>query len=792
MNNKRNPQLDKDNRGSGLIMVLIMVAFLGILTAILMVATYGGYKMRLADKQNKDNFYSVEAVLDEINVGLQEKASDALAIAYQDIMVNYSRYETPQKRTTALYTTYFEQLQKELEKSSTESDQYKVDLLIGFLSDRSKGDGDGSRGGFQTYGAIVESNLDTGKYPLSLMANGIYLKDLKVTYVNEKGIVSIISTDIRIALPQVDFSESSAFPDLEQYCMIADQGIKAGNSVVGGEIVFTGNLYADSVTLGKQQGTVSHDGAFSFIGSNISFQKPVANPLQEVEPLVVSKKDITVKESAIKVSAVDLWSGEIVLDSADAELTGNTFVQNDLKLEGNGSKAKIAGTYTGFGTALDQANASSAIVINGKNSSLDLSATTSLNVSGHTYVGTSVQELVPQIHGTDGKKTDVLMGESIAVKSNQLIYLVPPEALGCAILSDGVSIGESVYRSNPMKMSQYEELKNNPDKYVMINASRNIVALGGHTLSEYMQQEAIAGTAEGEGTPTVDYRPIVIVKQNGAGESLVYCYMKFKDEKAANRYFRDYYGVNEEKVKKYTKVYADAIKMPQENPDLLYLHLAGNVLAYQEDTFSVKDATDDTSEKLRAGQLALMREDMFKALTTKMVTNIASVTIAEQGRTVFENIIDDQKLTETVDGLKATPGSNQAMIYSADHSQAVLLCTGNYTIDGTQPSEVRMVICLGDVRVKQDFHGLIIAGGEIVVGDENDMDKKVEITNLSMEDYTQLLNGMETNGGTDYYVLDVFRDGRNHFAASGSGAVSDGTQEVVLEDLIIYERWSKK
>ena len=81
MNNKRNPQLNKDNRGSGLIMVLIMVAFLGILTAILMVAAYGGYKMRLADKQNKDNFYSVEAVLDEINVGLQEKASDALAIA---------------------------------------------------------------------------------------------------------------------------------------------------------------------------------------------------------------------------------------------------------------------------------------------------------------------------------------------------------------------------------------------------------------------------------------------------------------------------------------------------------------------------------------------------------------------------------------------------------------------------------------------------------------------------------------------------------------------------------------
>ena len=96
-------------------MVLIMVAFLSILAAILMFAAYGGYRMRLEDKQGKDNFYTAETVLDEINVGLQSEVSDALSKAYQEVMVNYSLYETPTKRGEKLYEIYYKELQKALQ-----------------------------------------------------------------------------------------------------------------------------------------------------------------------------------------------------------------------------------------------------------------------------------------------------------------------------------------------------------------------------------------------------------------------------------------------------------------------------------------------------------------------------------------------------------------------------------------------------------------------------------------------------------------------------------------------------
>lgn len=241
-------KLHRDNRGSGLIMVLIMVAFLSILAAVLMFAAYGGYRMRVEDRQGKDNFYTAETVLDEINVGLQKEVSAALSKAYQEVMVNYSLYETPAKRGEKLYEIYYRELQKSLQLDDLHTSVYSVDKLRGYLSQELYGDGkggipaDGSQTNFGSYGAIVESTQDPDVYTLALKSDGIVLKDLKVSYVNQRGYVSIITTDIRIALPRVNFSQSATFPDLNQYCLIADQGLYAGNTNPAGSIAIYGNV----------------------------------------------------------------------------------------------------------------------------------------------------------------------------------------------------------------------------------------------------------------------------------------------------------------------------------------------------------------------------------------------------------------------------------------------------------------------------------------------------------------------------------------------------------------------
>ena len=787
---RQRTKLHRDNRGSGLIMVLIMVAFLSILAAILMFAAYGGYRMRLEDKQGKDNFYTAETVLDEINVGLQSEVSDALSKAYQEVMVNYSLYETPAKRGEKLYEIYYKELQKALQLDDLHTSVYSVDTLRGYLSPELYGDGknstpaDGSREHFGSWGAIVESTQDPDVYTLALKSDGIVLKDLKVTYVNQRGFVSIITTDIRIALPRVNFSQSATFPDLNEFCLIADEGLYAGNTMAGGSIEIHGNVYAKFMQLGRQ----TANGMNFLAGRTVSFEKPwtdTPGTLEETSSLVVCKEDMDIYEANVKTGGGALWTQDLVLNSAEISLDGETYVKNDLKLDGQGSSALLTGTYTGFGVSESDVDQSSAIVVNGRDSSLDLSGLKSLSIGGHTFVATAMAGKTEGVHDTDDEVTDILMGESVAVKSNQLIYLVPPEALGCEKLENGL-VGESVYRSNPMKLSQYQEIKNNPDKYVLLDGERQIKALGYHPLSDYMDQQSLSGGGS-------EYRPIVIVKQTNAGP-LVYCFMQFKDEAAANRYFRDYYDVNAKTVDKYTRIYADAIKMPDTSDTTLYLHLAGNVLAYEDGgTASVVQATDTYSERKKAKEFAVIRKDTFQALTTKMVSDMAQLSVAEQGRTVFNNIINKDGVETLINYFRATPTENKVILSTEDGSLAVLLCKENYTINNDTADNIRMVVALGNVEIDKDFKGLVLAGGTITVCDSRDADGKVELKSLSLEDFTKLLKIKmhRDEDGKDYYVLSIFWDGVNY--AYDTNIVMDyGTKEVSIADLIVYERWSKK
>ena len=798
--NRQKRKLHRDNRGSGLIMVLIMVAFLSILTAILMVAAYGGYQMRLEDRQGKNNFYTAETVLDEINVGLQEEVSKALSTAYQEVMVNYSLYETPAKRNEKFYEIYYKELQKALQKDELHTAQYDPVKLRGYLSPELLGDGrpsegvtaDGSRANFGTYGTIIESvydhtpdaeNPDDGIYTLALKSDGIVLKDLKVTYVNQQGYVSIITTDIRLALPAINFSQSATFPDLNRFCLIADEGLYAGNTKASGSVAVYGNVYAKTMSLGAQTA-----GGMNFIpGGKISFEKPWTGTgaASEEASLVVCRENVQVSGAGVATEGSTLWSRDIVLDSAELSLDGETYVQNDLKLNGQGSSATLKGTYTGFGTSAEDNSKSSAIVINGRDSSLDLSALSSLNIGGHSFVATAGAGRDGSVHDADDVVEDILMGESVAVKSNQLIYLVPPEALGCEKLSDGF-VGESVFRSNPMKIEQYQEIKNNPDKYVLLDAKRSIEALGDRSLSDYMKKQAIAGGGE-------EYRPIVIVKPTNAG-SLVYCFMQFKDEEAANRYFRDYYQVNAQTVDKYTRIYADAIRMPDTEDSTLYLHLAGNVLAYEPGAeTTVTNATDSYGERKRAQELGVIRDETFKALTTKMVSDMTQLSVEEQNRTVFHNIINVDAVKNMIHHFKENALSNKAVLTTEDGSMAVLLCDGDYTIDNSTPDNIRMVVALGNVEIEKDFRGLVMAEGTITVCDAADVDGKVELKSLSLEEFTELLKIKQkyASENKDYYVLGIFWDGASYAYHTGVG-VDYGTKEVSIEDLIVYERWSKK
>ena len=107
----------------------------------------------------------------------------------------------------------------------------------------------------------MESNLEYAtepeKYKMVVENNSkLVLKDLKVSYVNESGYISIISTDIRISIPSFNFSQASALPDLEQCCLLADDTLFMGNTSAGGSIVVKGDAYAGQMLVGMPEDPV--------------------------------------------------------------------------------------------------------------------------------------------------------------------------------------------------------------------------------------------------------------------------------------------------------------------------------------------------------------------------------------------------------------------------------------------------------------------------------------------------------------------------------------------------------
>ena len=824
------------DRGSAMVMVIVIIAFVAILASVLMFLSFSGYQMRAADRRTKDNFYTAETVLDEINVGLQGEISDALAKAYSEVMNNFALYRSANERNKVLHELYYKELQEQLQKSASEKDYYSVDKLRTYLSADSRGDGDGKRetflSGGATYGAIVESNLEYAtepeKYKMVVENNSkLVLKDLKVSYVNESGYISIISTDIRISIPSFNFSQASALPDLEQCCLLADDTLFMGNTSAGGSIVVKGDAYAGQMLVGMPEDPVysvfdkdkkadekTPLALPTLLSTSVSFEKADnAEPLAKA--VVISRENVEVAESStLKTTDVELWARNLDLMSAEADLTGTVNLKDDFTLSGKDSRAVLKGEYNGFGYLASEAgtggagaggsgdagtggsgdagtggagdpadtadmrhDSSSAIVVNGRDSVLDLSGLERLTISGRAYVATAHNAADTTATEEEKKnKKNILMGESVAVKSNQLIYLAPSEAVGCRIGENGI-IGASEFGCNPLTLEQYEMITNNPDKYCLLDGTRQIPALGNKSLNTYISEETLSGG----GTA---YMPEVVFRQTNAGP-LVYCYMRFKDEDAANQYFVDYYAVNSEAVDRYTQLYAKEIKMADS---LLYLNMAGNMLVYQgTEGWSVKTPADSTGNKQQAKRLSALKEDVYNALSAKIMRTSNQLTDEEMTKTAFQNIVDETEVRIILH----EKGAQEVKIdtLGASPDSLVLTQRDEYVIDASTPSSVKMVVSLGNVTVKSDFEGLIIAKGNITV----EAGAALTLKPLDPDAFSNILRTKidELSVDRDYYLLSIFSDGVS-YVTSGNASTDMGTERVSFVDLITYENWNKK
>lgn len=794
-----------NNKGMSIVTVIVAIGFVAILVSIIMLSSVVNFKMKSVNVYAKDSFYSAEQVLDEINAGLQQVVSDGLSYSYKQVMQTYNAEElTSDEKSALIKGEYYNYIWNALGVSSDPEKYYVVmptnihdasapQGLYGLLKDSTKwndtaSDPEGYYGAFMRAGSYSAEGAYLGKIT-NYDKKGIVLEDLTVYYKDPNGFVSAIRTDIRLGYPEFAFSNNN-IPTIATYAFITDtlyeQKYENVTKSGAGTTSVTGNTYAYAVdTKGVK---------FDYLEQE-----------DDLDMHIVAT-DYAVANGAIQTNSNSiLWSGDINVKSSDVNLTGQTYVQDDLSISGKNSDVTLRGYYTGFGNSVTDSSASSAILVNGTDTSIDLTGIRKLSLAGRAYIGMGNTESYSSNIGSiiEGKDDphSVYTGESIAVKSNQLMYLVPAECIGCSLstTADGtVTEGSSIYGKNPLTITEYNDLISqvNSGDAVEVSVSKKINKLGSIPLGGY-----IATKADGK----ADVEKLFL--RTSTGSNLVYYYMKFASEDLANEYFKTYYSANKAAVDQYMSKYLKSLTIPTTGVLSLKIDMAaaaveGNATLAESGTTSSYNIVDGvTRQGVRNGDTLVQDiseqfTDDTESYTSQFIGYISkltpdvdslpagtlirtSMTDADTRYAVFDNIIEEDILKDMTgsDTLTLTDGTGEdkitaLLIYRSDADV-------EYTV--TNPGNYDLIVAnCGVILGGNKFKGTIITKGKI----------KAPSGNYSFEtDSEKVQNclGLMTEDGV-YSVADVFKDADS----SSFMAIADGTDsEVTAATLVTYENWTK-
>lgn len=106
----------KNNSGSGIILVIVALGFIGILTGALLTAVGYAYRLKLYDYNARDNFYYVEQAMNEVYACIGSETVDCLQEAYQYTVDNMTYYDMSKGSNGAYVTKTSEQSNEDFRK----------------------------------------------------------------------------------------------------------------------------------------------------------------------------------------------------------------------------------------------------------------------------------------------------------------------------------------------------------------------------------------------------------------------------------------------------------------------------------------------------------------------------------------------------------------------------------------------------------------------------------------------------------------------------------------------------
>lgn len=743
MENRR--QLEGRNRGASLIQVMISIVFVLTMGSIVLEMTWTNIRMREVELSGKKNFYSAEEVVDELTSGLRDKAAVAMQEAYTEILTDYSAIMAKGGNAQEEFAkAYLDRL------TAVFQDTSRGESVLNDAVDTAKTVAVGGYYDKTLLNDLIKDETVRGKPydvdDVELMTGdgeAIFLKDyetedftlkaVKIDYKDERGYETSISTDMVFHTPKLNFNSSyRTTTDYMKYGLVADKGIV----IDGAGITIDGNIYAGAEGIKN----VAQPGDTATIrGSNI-----------------VTRGDILAENGT--VMNVGDGTGRIWAENAGTagkgsvlNLNGNCYIADDLTLDGTESKVKLQGNYYGYNFQKEydtdapmetNADFSSAIMINGEKSRLDLSELNQLFLAGRTYISRG---------GDASVNSDIPLGESLSVRTNQLAYSVPEEFLDTD--SEPVTFRDT-------GLTEY--------------SSRIKV-------SETEMEGYLDGTA-----------PIAVYYYRDGNVPKKRYYLNFASEQSANDFFKAYWEANKDQMSSYADNYADAIIIDENT----LCTLKGYILKKDETGLFTQIPVTIAPEDLQGWQkdgfywkYANDRATTYKSLQMYLEDSHEGIT-SDQVR--FYD--DSGKIDKTVDSLVnhlLAVGDIQT-----DHPRTGLndKSEADFDIDGTVYHAVvvnrdfyqvptgyqGIVIATGDVQIRGTFRGMVIAGGTVTF-----------LTNATVTSDELLVSKLfeadgkrrGADGNPDPVFVKYFKDNEK--------ALDSVIGTVKIDDYLSYENWTK-
>ena len=704
-------RLSGNNRGSGIVVVLVSMTCIALMGASLLFMSYTAVRMRATERQASHDFYSAETAMDEIRAGAQSMASVALGKAYKTVLLTYSEGG----QMNQLFADAFVTELKTTGLISRDERTYDPDILFAYVSNRA---GVTVSGG----GTIDNTNTDE-----------LVLKDITVTYTANNGYTTTISSDISIGMPDFTYVASgNSFTGLPEHALIANEKLQQ----IGDQstIQISGSAYVGSMDLQTSNSKLT-----------------ISNGT------LVCAKDVAVSGKTsggrlVTADDVKLWAGRIkITGSGTLTLNGETRVLDDLELAGGKSSATLSGSYYGFGdgtipTSNDiPANYSSAILVNGLDCTLDLSGLNHLMLAGRSYISDSLYAGAD--HESKNAAQRVGMLESIAVRSNQQMYLVDPADLEVDISNDGI----------------FKKVEQNP--FIAdgaISPDTLLDKVGGNYSRIRLTTEAQ------ERANQYDYKLTVRQYPFAGDQKVVYCFMEFTTLNSANAYFEERFGKNSNQINSYLTDGTD-VTIEYSN---LNVSENGNVSTYGY-ALSGENGSYTLSQPTRTQFNPSGMRSTFNQLKKTLIDG--NTRVAED-TTPYTYIVNTRKVSALEAGVPK-------YFYNAAGDTLGVIVNGNYAINSSTPSTMRLVIASGDVTVSADYAGLIISGKTIKLqGQGVDIVHNKPGVIDAFEAVATAADGSREIMGT--YLLHGVNVGEDWTESGGEEGWN-------LDDLVTYKNWTK-